>query len=309
MHFVFMAVLTLVGKPQPVPEYGDFDYVKVDSQRSRVYAAHPSSQKLLVVDARTGDVLRQVDVGPMHGLAVANNGDVFTGDGTDQTVSRVNPTTGAVLKTVNVPGPIDDLTYDPYYHRVYADEDSANQIYVIDTRTFKLIKTIITPGHDHEAIAVDSVTHDIYQNIPDPWNEWVVIDPVTFKVIRVVHTPELQDNHPLMIDAKDRLVIVGGKNGVMSVYTMTGEKLSQASMPQGVDQCNFDDVHDLVGCAGKGNVWVLVLHRDHTLHLVAQLTIGRKTHTVAWDVDTETLWTVWGDPSTGSRVAGLRFSP
>jgi hypothetical protein len=314
MHFIFMAVLTLVGRPQPVPEYGDFDYVKVDAQRDRVYAAHPSSQKLLVVDARTGRVLRQVDVGPMHGLAVdERDGDVFTGDGTDQTVKRVDPATGAVLNRLAVPGPIDDLTYDPYYHRVYADEDSANQIYVIDTRTFELIKTIVTPGHDHETIAVDPVTHDIYQNIPDPWNEWVVIDPKTFKIIRVVHTPELQDNHPLMIDAKDRLVIVGGKNGVMSVYTMAGKKLSQTAMPQGVDQCNFDDVHDLVGCAGHsdhvGVVWVLALRPNHTLKLVAQRNIGRGTHTVAWDVDTETLWTVWGDPSTGSRVAALRFTP
>lgn len=310
MHFVFMAILALVGKPQPVPEYGSFDYVIVDAQRARVYAAHPSSKRLLVVDETTGAVLRQIDVGPMHGLAVdPSNGDVFTGDGTDRTVSRVDPVTGTVLATVSVPGAIDNLTYDPYYHRIYADEDSANQIYVIDTMTFKLIRTIVTPGHDHETIAVDPVTHDIYQNIPAPWDEWVAIDPKTFQIIRVVRTPELKDNHPLVIDAKDRLVIVGGKNGVMSVYTMAGKKLSQTTMPQGVDQCNFDDVTDLVGCAGKGNIWVLALKADHTLHLVAERGIGVGTHTIAWDVATQTLWTVWSDPQTGSRVAGLRFTP
>jgi len=305
-----MMVLTLVARPAPVQEYGSFDYVKVDAQRDRVYAAHTSSQRLLVVDARTGEVLRQIDVGPMHGLAVdESTGDVFTGDGTDQTVSKVDPATGAVLASVKVQAPIDDLTYDPYYHRIYADEDSGNRIFVIDGRTMKLVATVKTPGDDHEAIAVDPVTHDVFQNIPDPWNEWVAIDPSTLKVVRIVHTPEFKSNHPLMVDAKDRLVIVGGKNGIMSVYTMTGKKLSQATMPTDVDQCNFDDVHDLVGCAGNGDVWILALHADHTLHLVAERKIGMKTHTVAWDVDTETLWTVWGDPSTGSRVAGLRYVP
>jgi DNA-binding beta-propeller fold protein YncE len=61
-----------------------FDYVAVDAARNRVYAAHTGSQTLLVVDGTSGSVLGQVNVGPMHGVAIdPADGSVYTGDGTD----------------------------------------------------------------------------------------------------------------------------------------------------------------------------------------------------------------------------------
>src|SRR6202020_1506396 len=56
--------------PQAVPVYSGFDYVTVDPQRRRVYAAHTGSRALLIVDADSGKVLGQVRVGPLHGVAV-----------------------------------------------------------------------------------------------------------------------------------------------------------------------------------------------------------------------------------------------
>jgi DNA-binding beta-propeller fold protein YncE len=307
MHLFLIAALTIVGTPHSVPEYGRFDYVTVDSQRGRVYAAHTSSERLLVVDARTGAVLRQIEVGPMHGVAVdERTGDVFTGDGTDDTVSKVDPVNGTVLATVDVPAPIDALAYDPFYDRVYADEDSGNRLFVIDAKKMKLVATITTPGDDHEYLGVDPVTHRLYQNIPD-LDEFVVIDPKTLHVVRTVKTPELRSDHPLMIDAKDRTVIVGGKNGVISVYSMDGRKLSQASMPGDVDQCDLDQVHELIGCAGGGKAWVLAIRGKTALQLVASVAV-EGAHTLAWDPSTGNLWTVWGAPS-GSKVASLRLSP
>ncbi|MBV8489807.1 MAG: hypothetical protein JO199_04680, partial [Candidatus Eremiobacteraeota bacterium] len=78
--------------PQPVPIFSGFDYVAVDEARHRVFAAHTRSEHLLVVDASNGTVAGQVDVGPMHGVAVdPATGDVFTGNGTDDTLSKVDP--------------------------------------------------------------------------------------------------------------------------------------------------------------------------------------------------------------------------
>lgn len=308
MHIMLIAALTLIGSPHAVPEYGRFDYVAVDPQRGRVYAAHTSAETLLVVDAKTGSVLRQVRVGPMHGVAVdERTGDVFTGDGTDNTVSKVDPVSGAVLASVDVPAPIDALTYDPLYQRVYADEDSGNRLFVIDATRMKLIATIVTPGDDHEYLGVDPLTHRLYQNIPD-LDEFVVIDPKTLHIVHTVKTPELRSDHPLMIDANDRTVIVGGKNGIISVYTMNGQKLSQASMPSDVDQCDLDETHELIGCAGGGKVWVLAIHGKHMLRMVASMAVGNGTHTLAWDSSTGMLWTVWGG-ATGSKVASLKLSP
>ena len=56
--------------PQPVAIYSGFDYMTVDAERGRVYAAHTGSQSLLIVSADSGKELGQVQTGPLHGVAV-----------------------------------------------------------------------------------------------------------------------------------------------------------------------------------------------------------------------------------------------
>src|SRR5260370_38521140 len=76
-------VLTPAAPPQSVPIYSGFDYVTVDAQRRRVYAAHGGSRRLLVVDADTGAIVGQVAVGQVRGVAVdpaSGHGYVGTGD-------------------------------------------------------------------------------------------------------------------------------------------------------------------------------------------------------------------------------------
>ena len=86
--------ITVAAPPQRVPIFSGFDYVTVDEARHRAYAAHTRSHRLLIVDTRSGKVLAQVDVGPMHGVAVdPSTGVVFTGNGTDRHFSKVDPTT------------------------------------------------------------------------------------------------------------------------------------------------------------------------------------------------------------------------
>ena len=52
----FRFVLTAALPPQPVPVFSGFDYVTIDAQRRRVYAAHGGSKALLIVDADSGKV-------------------------------------------------------------------------------------------------------------------------------------------------------------------------------------------------------------------------------------------------------------
>lgn len=95
--------ITVAAPPQRVPVFSGFDYVAVDEQHHRAFAAHTASQRLLIVNTANGRVLTQVNVGPMHGVAVdPASGMVFTGNGTDDTVSKVNPATGQVVANVKV---------------------------------------------------------------------------------------------------------------------------------------------------------------------------------------------------------------
>ncbi|TAM62101.1 YncE family protein [bacterium] len=290
-----MLHLVPAAPPARVPVYSGFDYVTVDSARGRVYAAHTGSNRLVVVDSRTGRVRGQVRVGPLHGVAVdPKSGDVFTGNGSEQTVSKVDPRTLRVVAQTSVPGPVDALIYDPSSSRVYADEDGGSRIFVIDANTLKQVGTIASPGSDPEYLAVDPKAGLLYQNLND-LDAFAIIDTHTLKVRRIVKTPQLRHNHPLQFDARLGQLIVGGKNGVLSVYTPAGKHVGDVRVQPDLDQCSLDDAGDLLACAGAQTLTVYRLEAGKAPRLVAKLTTGKRVHTVAIDGKTKQVWTVWAD--------------
>lgn len=300
-------ILVPVSAPAPVQVYSGFDYVTIDAARRRIYAAHTASNRLMIADADTGKVIRQVKVGPMHGSAPDPvTGNVYTGDGMARTVSEVNPVTGEVLAQTNVPGPVDAIAYDPYYHRVYADEDSGTVVYVIDAHTMKQIGTVALPGHDEEYLAVDPVTHDVYQNVPD-LNEFVEIDARSMRVFKTVKTPMLRDNHPLQYDAAYNEIIVGGKNGVLAVYKPSGAFVGKTTYQSGVDQCSLDQQHHELACAGDGTITVFRINRSAAPTRLATLVTKHDLHTLTIDPKTGYIWTVWAN-SDGSGDYTQRFA-
>jgi len=295
--------------PHAVPIVSRFDYVTVDPARARVYAAHTGSQTLLIADGKTGAVIGQVDVGPMHGVAVDPvDGDVYTGDGTDKTVDRVDPATMTVTASADVPGNVDGIIYDPTLHRLYADEDGANHVFVIDTSSMKLVRTItLPPASDPEAMAIDPATHALYQNLSNG-DAIAVIDPKTLVVVRIIETPQIANNHPLLFSPQLHQLVVGGKNGVLSSYTPAGAHLGDAKVQRDIDQCSLGEAGDLVACAGKGVVSILRLVANAAPRLMATLDTKRAVHTVGIDEARRLVWIVYPS-SSGDFIEALRIDP
>jgi len=293
--------------PHSVPIVSRFDYVTVDAARDRVYAAHTGSQTLLVVDGTSGAVLGQVKVGPMHGVAVdPADGMVYTGDGTDQTIDKVDPVAMKVVASVDVPGNVDGIEYDSKLHRLYADEDSGSHVYVINTASMKLAGTITLPSSDPEQMAIDPATHVLYQNLNDK-NSIAVIDPANLRVIKIIKTPQIVNNHPLLFSPQLNQLIVGGKNGVMSAYTPGGRHLGDAKVQPDIDQCSLgQDGHEAV-CAGEGIITLVKLVRDGAPAVVASFNTEHAVHTVGIDDRSNRVWFVY--PSTrGDFIEALRIS-
>lgn len=282
-----------VEPPQRVPVIGGFDYVTVDVARRRVYAAHGGSRTLLVVDADSGKILGQVRVGPMAGVAVdPASGHVFTGDGVWRSLSEVDPVALKELRSVDVPGPIDAIAYDANGGRIYADEGDGTHIYVVDAKTFKQIGTIDLPGHKPEYLAINAKARELYQNI-DNLSEMVVVDLRTLKIKRVIKTPELQHNHALQYDAVFDQILVGGLNGVLSVYSRTGKLLQQLAVPPRIDQCDVDADRHLLACAGSGKITLIKTDASATPQIVGQIDVAPGMHTLAIDPKTGAIWAVW----------------
>jgi DNA-binding beta-propeller fold protein YncE len=287
--------------------FGAFDYVTVDAQRRRVYAAHGGSKMLLIVDADSGKVVKQVKVGPMAGVAFDPvNGHVFTGNGSDGSVSEVDPQSATVLHTTDLGAPIDAIAYDPANGRIYADEDNGTRLFIIDAKTMSLMKTVALPGHKPEFLAVDPKTHDVYQNIADA-AEIAVIDATTLTVKRTILTPELVSNHPLQYDAEFEQIVVAGTNGVMSAYTPAGAKIGSLPVPR-FDQCNLDQTQHVLACAGSGGISRYALHRDATPVPLDRTPIDAGVHTDAIDPATHAVFAVWATRD-GSGDYVQKFTP
>ena len=172
--------------PQKVIIESGFDYLGTDAERRRVYAAHTGSGALTVVNADSGTIIGQVDVGLLHGVAIdPENGHIYTGDSEKRTVNDIDPVGMKVVSSVDVPGVLDATVYDAKYHHIYADEDDGTRLFVVDSRTMKLAATVALPGHKPEYMAIDPRTHNLYQNIANI-SEFVVIDPDTLTVVQTV---------------------------------------------------------------------------------------------------------------------------
>ncbi len=301
--------ISAAAPPERVPVFSGFDYVAIDERRHRAYAAHTASKRLLIVDTGDGQVAGQVDVGPMHGLAVdPETGIVFTGNGTDQTLSKVDPASLRVLGTVDVPGSIDAIAYDPSRRIVYADQDGGGSVYVIDGASMKLLATIAMPANDLESPAVDPATGVLYQNLANGGG-FAVVDPVTRKVVKVVSTPQLRDNHPLVFAPAANQVIVGGINGVLSAYAADGTHVGDAQVQPRIDQCSTGSRGSLVVCAGRGIVTVVAVESGTAPRVVGRFDTGHQgLHTVGIDESTGDIWVVYADAG-GDWVQRLKWAP
>jgi DNA-binding beta-propeller fold protein YncE len=306
-------MLTPALPPQPVPVFSGFDYVTIDAQRRRVYAAHGGSKALLVVDADSGKVVGQVRVGPMAGSAVdPATGHVFTGNGDGDSLSEVDPVTLKVLRSVDVSGPVDAIAYDPANGHIYGDEDDGTHLFIIDAKSFKLIKTLVIPGHKPEFLTIDPETHELYQNIDD-LSEIAVIDPVTLTVKRTIQTPEVKANHPLQYDPDFKQLVVGGTNatnpdaGIMSAYTREGQKIGSIATAR-FDQCNLDRSQHIMACAGGGGITRIQLKAGAAPAIIDTTPVNAGVHTTAIDPTTHAVFTVWSNRD-GSGDFVQKFTP
>jgi DNA-binding beta-propeller fold protein YncE len=294
--------------PQKVIIESGFDYLGADADRRRIFAAHTGSGALTVVNADTGAVLGQVDVGLLHGVAIdPDNGHVYTGDSEVRTVNDIDPVGMKVVSSVAVPGLIDATLYDAKYHHIYADEDDGTRIFVVDSRTMKLVGTVSLPGHKPEYLAIDSRTHRLYQNIAN-LSEFVVIDPETLRVVQTVKTPEIVSNHGLALDGGRGHLYIAGRNGVLTVYSLGGTHVASVRFGRRSDQCAVDVVRHNIGCAGDGFITIFHDGGAQGVSLVGARHVDPDVHTLAFDTKTGYVWAAWAGKD-GDFVQGFKLAP
>jgi DNA-binding beta-propeller fold protein YncE len=220
---------------------GGFDYVYADDAGRRLYI--PRSGQTGRVTACNLDTLEAVGEIPAnggHGVAVdSKSGHGFV---SSNPVVMWDTKTLATIKTIQVEGGPDGISFDPFNRRVYIWSHRAPNATVIDAEDGSIVGTIDVGGAPEQAVT-DGKGH-IYVDVEDQANV-AAIDAKTMKV--TAHYP-LGDKGStpaaLAFDAKNRILFVACRQPAPGVMVMMsaddGKILGTVPLAGGSDGAVFN---------------------------------------------------------------------
>jgi DNA-binding beta-propeller fold protein YncE len=285
----------VAGTPMELSgKVGHFDFMEIDSGSQRLLAAHKGAGTLALIDLKTGELLPEVMVGQVQGIAIDNlTGTYILGDADEHKIVFVNAKTLKKSGELTVSGPVDAIAFDPKNGMAYADEDDGTHVWVIDVKQQKLAATIMIPGVP-EVIAYDQKTDRVYQNIKTK-DSVVVINPATNKIEAEWPTLPATAPHGLVVDSKLGRAFVAGHNGkLVGIDLNSGKVFAQAGIASGTDQIAFDATENMIYCASKGFISA-VKETDSGLEALGDIPDHAGAHTIAVDSMRHHVWISYAD--------------
>lgn len=282
-------------KPIVVPGGpGGYDWMKVDRQMHRLFAAHKGTGTLAVLDLEKETMLPAVQTGAAQGIAVdAADNKIFVGDETERKIVILDRKTLEKTGEIKVTGPVDAIAFDPQNGRIYADHDDGTEVWVIDGKTEKIEGTVAVAGPP-EDIVYDRATARLYQNIKTT-DSIQVIDPAKNTVEATWSTSPATGPHGLALDRRSQRLFSAGKNGKLAIIDIkTGKGIGAVDIGSGVDQIAFDASNKRVYCACAGVISVVQETEDGAT-LLGNVPAPKGAHTLAVDPGTHAVWISYAD--------------
>jgi len=271
---------------------GHFDFIYFDADMHRLLACHPGSKNLVVLDTKTNAVT-SIDTGAVNGVGIDVADNKYFAAGGDQVVSVIDRTTLKKVAGIPTTGPCDDVTYNSKNGMVYVCNDDGTLDWVIDPKTNKITGSVTIAGAP-EVLKYDPGTDKLYQNIK-PTDQVQVIDPATNAVVSTWSTAPAHLPHGLALDSRKGRLFTAGKNGKLVAIDMkTGKTIGDCDIAPGVDEIAFDPSAKLIYCGCNGFISV-VKPSKKGLTLIANVPNPAKSHNVAVDPDTQSVWIAYND--------------
>jgi DNA-binding beta-propeller fold protein YncE len=125
---------------------GKFDFLRIDSKRHRLLAAHENDGTADYVDLQKNTPITRLKVGGAVDTAVDADSKFYYVS--VQETIRVAVVDAATLQEVNsimTAGPTDAILYEPKNHLIYVTHDEGADVWVIDPATVRIVATITIP--------------------------------------------------------------------------------------------------------------------------------------------------------------------
>jgi YVTN family beta-propeller protein len=272
---------------------GKFDFLRIDSKRHRLLAAHEKDGTSDFFDLQKHSLIARVKVGAAVDTAVDTDSKFYYVSVQEGArVAVLDAVTLREVTSVKMAGPTDAIIYEPKNRLVYVTHDDGTDVWVIDPKVAKVTATIAIPGVP-EFMVYDQSTDRIYLNIKNK-DLVAVIDPSANKVIAQWPTAPATQPHGLALDDANHRIFSAGANGkLVAIDTTTGSATGSVDIVAKVDQIAFDAPGGVLYCAGTGKM--SVVRTSGNLSLLGELTTAATAKNVAVDPATRAVWTTYTD--------------
>ncbi len=247
---IVIAALTLAPPALAAPAYtltkstplglpDRWDYVVFDATTQRVYVAH--GDKLAVIDARSGDLVGQVEgvSGGTHGTGIsAATGQGFTDDGQNGLAVAFDLKTLKITKRIPADKDADAIAVDGATGHIFVIEGDPGTVTVIDPNTDVAI-AVIKGGEKMEYATSDD--HGFVYVAGVEKSDLLKIDTRTNAVIARWPTPDCARPHGLAMDQAGRRLFMGCVNSLMMVVDAdNGRVVANLPIGRGSDAIAYD---------------------------------------------------------------------
>jgi YVTN family beta-propeller protein len=273
---------------------GKFDFLRIDSKRHRLLAAHENDGTADYFDLQNSTLIKRLKVGGAVDTAVdPDSAYYYVSVQEEARVAVIDAATLQEVKSIKTEGPTDAILYEPKNHRIYVTNDEGSHVWVIDPVTAKVVDSIAIPGVP-EFMLYDAAADRIYLNIKTA-DKVAVIDPATGKVVALWPTAPAAQPHGMALDAQRHRIFTAGGNGKLAVIdTTTGKLMTSVDIAAKVDQIAFDPTTHLVYCAGPDAMSV-VRTSGRNVVTVGDVNTAATARNVAVDQQTGAVWTTYTD--------------
>jgi DNA-binding beta-propeller fold protein YncE len=272
---------------------GKFDFLRIDSQRHRLLAAHENDGTADYIDLQKKSLIARLKIGGAVDTAVDLDSKFYYVSVQEaERVAVIDAATLKEVKSIKTAGPTDAIIYEPKNHMVYVTHDEGADVWVIDPAAAKVVATVVVPGVP-EFMVYDDKSDRIYLNIKNK-DVVAVIDPSSNKVVAQWPTGPATLPHGMAFDGDHRIFVAGGSGKLAAIDTKTGQITGSVDIAPKVDQIAYDAVGGLVYCAGADKMTV-VRTTGGKLTVLGDLSTAGTAKNVAVDPTTREVWTTYTD--------------
>lgn len=286
--------LTAAASIEIAHSSGSFDFLRIDSKRDRLLAAHEKGGTADYFDLQSNRLLARLRVGTAVDTAVDPDSRFYYVS--VQEAGRVAVVDASTLKevaSIKTAGATDAIIYEPRTHLVYVTHDDGSEVWIIDPAARKVIGTVAVPGAP-EFMIYDESTDRIYLNIKSK-DAVVVIDPASNKVVSQWSTLPASRPHGMAIDEAHHRIFSAGANGkLVAIDTRNGSIAGSVDIAAKVDQIAFDVSGGIIYCAGAGQMSVVRVSGGDLTSL-GNVPTDATARNVAVDPKTHTVWSTYTD--------------